>query len=173
MKRTGRVHAFLAALTMVLVILAGTGIALAGPQQKETDAVLDAAESLFKNMKARDYKGIWQYLSFKSKANIVDATYRVMAKSGKAESMTSKEVIEGDFRAGGPIAKAYWEGYLESFNPDLVLEQSKWEIGNVSGESAEVLISYRKAEQPARLRMYKEGRLWKVGLIETFGSGKL
>jgi hypothetical protein len=54
----------------------------------------------------------------------------------------------------------------------MVLEYSKWEIGKVGKERAQINIIYRKAERPAVIQMYKEDNVWKVGLTETFRSPK-
>ena len=102
-------------------------------------------------------------LSVKSKAAIAgDVTKR-------AADTYSKEQIETDFSIGGLIAKSYWDEYLFYFDPDMVLEQSRWEMGPIGKQQAEIILQYKKAEQPARLKMFKEENQWKVGLIETFG----
>ena len=51
-----------------------------------------------------------------------------------------------------------------------MLEQSTWEMGPIGKQQAEIILQYKKAEQPARLKMFKEENQWKVGLIETFGT---
>jgi len=33
---------------------------------------------------------------------------------------------------------------------------------------AEIVIKYKKSENPFHLKMYKEDGIWKVGLVETF-----
>ena len=83
--------------------------------------------------------------------------------------LTPRQQIETDFSIGGLIAKSYWDEYLFYFDPDTVLEQSKWEMGSIGKQQAEIILQYKKAEQPARLKMFKEENQWKVGLIETFG----
>ena len=54
------------------------------------------------------------------------------------------------------------------FDPDDALERSRWEMGTVEEDRAEVLITHRGADRPAVLRMFREGGRWKVGLVETF-----
>ena len=71
------------------------------------------------------------------------------------------------------MAKAYWNSYLNTFDPDRVLEQSKWDIGAIKKDKAELNILYKKSEKPAVLLIYMEGNVWEVGLEETFGSRNL
>jgi hypothetical protein len=71
------------------------------------------------------------------------------------------------------LAKAYWNSYLNTFDPDRVLEQSKWDIGAIKKDKAELNILYKKSEKPAVLLIYMEGNVWEVGLEETFGSRNL
>jgi hypothetical protein len=84
----------------------------------------------------------------------------------------SKEQIKDNFIAGGAIAQAYWNSYLNFFDPDMILEQSKWEMGEVGKERAQINIMHKKSERPAVIQMYKEDGAWKVGLSETFKSAK-
>ena len=129
----------------------------------ETDRILDAWEACFKAMKQKDYAAIWESLSAKSKAAIVgDVTKRTAG-------IYTKEQIETDFSLGALIAKSYWDEYLFYFDPDMALEQSRWEMGPIGKQQAEIILQYKKAEQPARLKTSKEENQWKVGLIETFG----
>lgn len=71
------------------------------------------------------------------------------------------------------MAKAYWNSYLNAFDPDRVLEQSKWDIGAIKKDKAEINILYKKSAKPAVLLIYMEGNVWEVGLEETFGSRNL
>jgi hypothetical protein len=71
------------------------------------------------------------------------------------------------------LAKAYWNSYLNAFDPDRVLEQSKWDIGAMKKDKAEINILYKKSAKPAVLLIYMEGNVWEVGLEETFGSRNL
>ena len=71
------------------------------------------------------------------------------------------------------MAKAYWNSYLNAFDPDRVLEQSKWDIGAIKKDKAELNILYKKSAKPAVLLIYMEGNVWEVGLEETFGSRNL
>jgi hypothetical protein len=71
------------------------------------------------------------------------------------------------------LAKAYWNSYLNAFDPDRVLEQSKWDIGAMKKDKAEINILYKKSAKPAVLLIYMEGNVWEVGLEENFGSRNL
>ena len=148
--------------SVVFVLI--TALPVSAQMDKETDSILHAAEACFKAMKQKNYVGIWDTLSTKSRATILgDVTKR-------AAGTYSRQQIETDFSAGGLIARSYWDEYLFYFDPDMALEQSTWEMGPVGRQQAEIIIQYRKAEQPARLKMFMEQGLWKIGLIETFGT---
>jgi len=71
------------------------------------------------------------------------------------------------------LAKAYWNSYLNAFDPDRVLEQSKWDIGAMKKDKAEINILYKKSAKLSFLLIYMEGNVWEVGLEETFGSRNL
>ena len=132
--------------------------------------ILSSAESCFKAMKTRDYQGIWKTLSAASRNTIIDETRKSIARAGGNE--LPKEEVRRDFDEGGPIARGYWYGFLAHFNPDLVLEQSRWEKGSIGSDRAEILITYKKAENPAILKLFREDGGWKVGLVETFWGRK-
>lgn len=141
----------------------------------DVDSILSPAESLFKMMREKNYVKIWFFLSNNSKNAIIDDTYKNImnfAKERGKKMAYSKEQIEDNFSKGSAIAQAYWNSYLNAFDPDMVLEQSKWEMGKVGKGRAQINIMYRKAERPAVIQMYKEDGVWKVGLIETFKSAK-
>lgn len=158
-------------IVLLVALSASTGLC-ADTRDAE---VLGSAETLFKMMKARDYRGVWDNLTVKSKERIVNECHKAVARyetTAKLDVVTSKEAVEADFRSGGPISKAYWDAYLENFDPDTVLEQSQWTMGKVNETQAEVVLQYRKAERPTYLKLHREEGKWKVGLIETFGSSK-
>jgi hypothetical protein len=67
-------------------------------------------------------------------------------------------------------AKGYWSGYLSSFDPKTVLEQSAWKMGEIKKDRAEIILRYRKSSNDAILKMYREEGSWKVGLDETFST---
>ncbi len=128
------------------------------------DNILTSAESLFKSMKEKNYTQIWELLTTKSKNTIVEDVYK------KDKEKISKKEIYKDFDTGGPIAQAYWDGFIANFNPDTVLEHSRWKMGPIKSDRAEIIIIYKKSENPADLKMFKEDGSWKVGLVETFWS---
>ncbi len=140
------------------------------PINPEEDRILTSAEKIFKAMQLRDFKGIWECLTEKSKQRIVDDTYKSYLKLSKKHNITvpSKKDIFNDFETIGNTAKEYWEAFLENFDPKTVLEQSTWKMGKVTGNYAEIIIHYRKSERPAILQMYNEKGIWKTGLVETF-----
>ncbi|MDA8125419.1 MAG: hypothetical protein M0009_09550 [Deltaproteobacteria bacterium] len=121
-------------------------------------------------MKAKRYPDIWPALTESTKKSIVASVDRELRKMGTAYD---RAAIEADFRQGGAMAKTYWDGYLSVFQPEGVLEESKWTIGVVKKDRAEIRILHRKSEKPALLQLYKEENRWKVGLEETFGARKL
>lgn len=137
--------------------------------EDEQNKVLSSAEFLFKAMKEKNYPAIWSSLTASSKKDIVDTVYKAAVKDG---TEYSKEQINIDFGIGGLIAKTYWASYLTAFDPATVLEQSRWNIGFIKNEKAEINIQYKKAEKPAILKMYREEGTWKVGLEETFEGRK-
>ncbi len=141
----------------------------AADQGKDIDSILSSAESLFKAMRARDYARTWEFLSDRSKDRIVDSTLRAVRKAGEN---FSEEQIREDFSSGGSIAQSYWNGYLEHFDPNKALEESRWQMGLTKKTEAEILITYKKTDNPAKIRMFNEKGSWKVGLIETFGTKK-
>lgn len=117
-------------------------------------------------MKARDYPAVWGLLSAKSRETIVGDVVR---ESGRLVAGTvAAGELSKDFAQGGPVARAYWESFLREFDPDTALLESRWEMGAVEKEYAEVRITSRTAERPAVLKMFREEGVWKVGLIETF-----
>jgi hypothetical protein len=137
--------------------------------EREIDAVLTAAETLFTKLKANEYKTVWGLLTEKSKETIAGDTYKNLTKTGGTRS---RDEISDDFSQGGPVSELYWQGYLSSFDPDWILRQSAWSMGMLKKDRAEINILYKKSEKPALLKMFKEKGLWKVGLVETFWSRK-
>jgi len=133
----------------------------------ERNNILFSAESLFKAMKGEDYPAIWKFLTIKSKKAIVK---NVQKASAKADIKYLKEQISSDFGIGGPLSKAYWDSYLAEFDPDMVLEHSRWEMGITKNKKAAIIIHYEKSKRPAILNLYKEEEAWKVGLEETFAA---
>ena len=156
-------------VTLVLFLLPGPSAAADDPDRALPE-ILSAAESLFLAMKHRDYPAVWRLTTAASKAAIVNDTFRAIEGSGGKP--VPKEEIRRDFDASGPISSRYWDGFLERFDPDLVLERSRWEKGRIDPDSAEILITGKAASMPARLKLFREDGGWKVGLAETFWGRK-
>ena len=138
-------------------------------------AILARAEFLFQSMKTRDYPAIFAALSAKSRETIVAETSSALAaaeppSSPARDPAPGPEEVRGDFVAGGPIARDYWDAFLRRFDPDAALEHSRWQIGSVGKDRAEILLTHHGADRPATLKMYREDGGWKAGLVETFWS---
>jgi len=138
-------------------------------------------------MRSRDYPAIFAALSAKSRETIVAETSSALAAavkqapSGKPPAADipsapikipapGPEAVRGDFVAGGPIARDYWDAFLRRFDPDVALEHSHWQIGSVGNDRAEILLTRHGADRPAVLKMFRENGGWKAGLVETFWS---
>ena len=105
-------------------------------------------------------------LTAKSQATILSET--VSALAAAEGSAPKRQDVRRDFENGGPLARNYWGGFLRRFDPDVALEHSRWRMGAIETNRAEILLTHEGAERPAVLRMYREGGIWKVGLAETF-----
>ena len=138
-------------------------------------------------MKSHNYTAIFAALSAKSREMIVAETASAFATAAKQAtpakatsdnnpsapveaSPPDPEAVRRDFVAGGPIARDYWDAFLRRFDPDTALEHSRWEIGSVGKDRAEILLTHHGADHPATLKMFLEDGTWKVGLVETFWS---
>lgn len=135
------------------------------------NAVLSSAESFFKSLKEKNYTIAWSLLSQKSQDTIIDDVFKEILKNQSPQTPAleyPKEQINADFKTGGSLSRSYWNSFLVYFNPDFVLEQSKWDMGTIKKDIAEISIQYKKSDNPAMLRMHKENNAWKVGLVETF-----
>jgi hypothetical protein len=62
--------------------------------------------------------------------------------------------------------------FIRSFLAILVLEQSRWEMGQIKKDKAEVITTFYKSEHPALLKIFLEKRKGGVGLVETFWGRK-
>lgn len=156
-------------IILLALLCTCTGSVTFADESSTVSDILFASESLFKSMKERNYIRIWSLLSEESKKVIQENVHRASLKAG---SEISPEVISDHFRSGELTAREYWDAYLEHFDPDLVLEESTWKMGPIGQEDAEVIITFRKSDQPARLKMILEAGRWKVGLVETFWPKK-
>jgi hypothetical protein len=174
-------------LLFALLFAAHPAYAESPEENPAVPAILARAESLFQSMKSRDYPAIFAALSAKSRETIVAETSSALAAAAKQAprgkptgadppSAPAKaprpdpEAVRSDFVAGGPIARDYWDAFLRRFDPDAALEHSRWEIGSVGKDRAEILLTRRGADHPATLKMFREDGAWRAGLVETFWS---
>lgn len=157
-------------IAFVCLMMTGVSLGATPPPDDVTDGLLRSAEALFQTMQAREYQRLWALLSRKSQQTIVRDTWNELKK--KSGSYTEDRVRQ-DFAAGEGVAQAYWKAFLEHFDPVMVLEQSTWEMGEVKGDQAVIKLTYRKADRPAMMKMYREDGAWKVGLTESFWTSKV
>ena len=172
-------------LLFVFLFVTPPAYAVSPEEHPAVPEILDRAESLFRSMKVRDYRAIFAALSAKSRETIVAETTSAMANAAKEarrgeptaaetpppparDPAPGPEAVRNDFVEGGPIARDYWDAFLRRFDPDAALEHSRWEIGSVGKDRAEILLTHRGAEHPAVLKMFLEAGGWKAGLVETF-----
>jgi ABC-type Fe3+-hydroxamate transport system substrate-binding protein len=131
--------------------------------------VLDSAEKFFISLEERKYTISWELLSEKSHDTIITDVYK---NSKKMNKNIKREDIVNDFKRKGVMFKSYWNAFSGNFDSNIILEDSRWEIGYILEDKAEILITYKKSDQPARLKMLKENNAWKIGLVETFWTRK-
>ena len=132
--------------------------------------IVDSAETFFISLKKKKYGTAWDLLSAESHNRIINDEYKARRKNGEN---IQKVAIQSDFETGGVLFNLYWDDVLKVFDPDMVLEKSRWEMGSISKDEAEIIILYKKSEHPAILKMFKENEAWKVGLVESFWTRKL
>jgi hypothetical protein len=164
-------HKFFSAI-FVLLLCISTVIpcTLKAQENSSINSVLDTAERFFISLKTKEYKPAWNLLSKKSQETIIKDIYKASNEIG---ANTTIEDIQQDFDNSGLISKNYWDAFLDTFDPNLILENSRWEIGFIKENKAEIIIKQKKSEEPARLKLFKENNKWKVGLVETFWTRKL
>jgi len=155
---------------IVILLITCAATAIANDRTEEENKILSAAENVFVQMKNKDYPAIWEGLSNKTKEVIINDVYKA-AKKMKIE--IAKDELISDFNNNGTNAKAYWDSYLNVFDPAVVLEQCKWYMSKVKADTAEIYILKKDSERPALLKLYKENGAWKLGLEESFGARKL
>ena len=160
---------FFIALLMFLVMFLTFPAALraAGAENVAPEDILNAAESVFRNMQTNDHVALWHGLSVATQRNIIRKVGKAMDKARQAYT---EELVRKDFETGGEVARGYWSGYLAQFDPKIILEECQWKMGVVKKDKAEIIIRYRKSENDAILKLFREGGVWKVGLDETFST---
>lgn len=158
----------------LLVLLGCTSSAIrhghnTGKSLSALNTILYSAEDFFISIKERDFETSWDLLSEKSKNKIINEIYNA---SRDKDAKIEKDDIRKSFLQNGLIASNFWNAARTRFDPDMVLEESQWEIGSIKNSKAEIIITYKKADRPSKLKMYKEEGLWRVGLVETFWPRK-
>ena len=136
---------------------------------KTLDLVLDSAEKFFISLEKGEFATAWELLSEKSHNTIIDDVYK---SSNKMNGNIKRKNIAADFKNRGIMFKSYWRAFSGNFDSDIILEDSRWKIGYILEDRAEILITYKQSEQPARLKMFKENNAWRIGLVETFWTRK-
>jgi len=161
------IHFIQSVIIALFCLLAFPAVVAAAADPKETAEILDAAESVFQKMAARDFPALWKGLTTETRQSIIASVRKAEAKIGREHA---EESLRNDFQSGGTFARAYWEAYLTRFDPKTILEESRWSMGRVSGNRAEIVLRHRKADHDAHLKMFREEGRWRVGLDETFST---
>ncbi len=133
------------------------------------DLVLDSAERFFVSLRDGEYETAWDLLSEKSHETIIDDVH---ASARKINGEIKKEVVFRDFEMMGLMFTNYWNAFRSAFDANLILRESRWEKGFIKKNRAEIILAYKKSDGPTRLKLYREGGIWKVGLVETFWNRK-
>ena len=167
MKRSHSFKIFLPAIALFFC-LAVPAVLWTADTGADIDDILTAAESTFQNMAKKDYVALWGGLTAETRRNIIRNVRKARDKAGLPDY--SEERIRKDYETGGEIAQDYWGDYLSQFDPAMVLAESRWTMGEIKKDRAEIAIRYKKSEHDAILKMFREGGAWKVGLDETFST---
>ncbi len=138
-----------------------------GKPPGDINTLLYSAEDFFLSIKESVFETSWDLLSEKSKNRIINEIYDTSRDNG---TEIEKDDIRRSFRQNGIMASNFWNAAKTRFDPDIVLEESQWEIGFIKNRKAEIIITYKKSSRPSKLKMYKESGTWRVGLVETFWS---
>ena len=139
---------------------------------KDAIRLLMTAKDFFKTIGKRDYAVIWDSITVKSRKQIIKSIHKAQKKTGEISTI---EEIKEDFNNCAITCKAFWNAYFKAFDPNVALRQSRWEIGFIKKRKAEIWVTHRDSERPAKLKIVKEEGRWKVGLMESFwryGTGK-
>jgi hypothetical protein len=131
--------------------------------------ILSSAEKFFIYLKDGEYDAVWDSLSENSHKVIIHDVYEV---TRKINGEINREDIIKDFNSRGRMFANYWNSFHRSFDADMVLEHSEWEMGVIRKDEAEIIITHNDSQGPTILKMRKEHNLWRVGLAETFWQRK-
>ena len=151
----------------ILCFLAFPAVVASAADPKETQEILDAAEAVFQNMAKRDFPALWLGLTAETRQGIIQSVRKAEGKIGRDHT---EEQLLTAFKNGEAVAREYWEAYLLQFDPKTVLNESRWSMGPVVKNKAEIILRHQKSDHDAHLRMFREDGLWKVGLDETFST---
>lgn len=162
---------FLLTLVFLLIQLALTnaGTAYYDDDYKSVSPILGPAEKFFSSLQNNEYDIAWNLLSERSHEVIIDDVYKA---SSKINGRLRKEDITRDFNNNGTMFFNYWKAFLNTFDTEMILEKSLWEMGVISDDKAEIIITYEDSQKPTILVMHKQLNSWKVGLVETFWQRK-
>lgn len=138
-------------------------------EYKALAPILSSAERFFLSLKNSEYDTAWDLLSESSHKTIIRDVYEV---TRKINGDINREDIFKDFNSRGRMFTNYWNSFQRSFDSDMILENSEWEMGVIRKDEAEIIITYNKSTSPTILKMLREQDLWKVGLAETFWQRK-
>lgn len=136
---------------------------------KAEDEILSVTEGFFIALKEKRFADAWDMLTAKSKNTIIDEVYREV---NKTNSKIGKEVVKEEFDKKGELFSIYWNTFTQKFDPDTVLEQSVWNIGEIKHDRATLILRYKKSEYDSELQIYKEEGKWKFGLVESYWTRK-
>lgn len=136
-----------------------------GKSPGDINTLLYSAENFFLSIKESVFETSWDLLSDKSKNKIISEIYDRTRDNGFE---IEKDDIRRSFQQKGIMARNFWNAARTRFDPDIVLEESQWEIGFIKNRKAEIIITHKKSSRPSQLKMFKESGTWKVGLVETF-----
>jgi len=132
---------------------------------KEDEEVLASAEGFFIALKEKRFGDAWKSLTTKSRDTIVS---EVCDEINKTKARIGRELVTEDFDNNGELSRVYWDAFMKNFDPDTVLEQSTWNIGQMKGDTAIIVLQHKGSEYNSELKLYKEDGRWRVGLIESF-----
>jgi len=156
-------------LKTILLVLALLAMPARVSAQSLTDPgvveLFSVAKEFFAAIEKRDYAGVWEGITAKSREGIVDAIYKEQKEI--AESAT-REKIREDLDTCGVMCKSFWNAYFATFDPEGTLKDSRWDFGFIKKKKAEIWITAPRADRPAKLKLFREEGKWKVGLMETF-----